>query len=34
VDFHGPDESVAVSDLVLMEQVVLEILAAACDDSL
>jgi tripeptide aminopeptidase len=32
VDFHGPDESVAVSDLVLMEQVVLEVLAAACHD--
>lgn len=31
VDFHGPEERVAVSDLVLMEQVVLEILAEACD---
>lgn len=31
VDFHGPDESVAISDLVLMEEVVLEILAAARD---
>jgi tripeptide aminopeptidase len=27
VDFHGPQERVAVSDLVLMEQVVLEIVA-------
>ena len=32
VDFHGPGESVAVSDLVLMEQVVLEILAQAARD--
>jgi tripeptide aminopeptidase len=30
VDFHGPDESVAVADLVLMEQVVLKILRVAC----
>jgi tripeptide aminopeptidase len=32
VDFHGPQERVAVADLVLMEEVVLEILAAACED--
>jgi len=29
VDFHGPDERVAVADLVLMERVLLEIVAAA-----
>ena len=29
VDFHGPDEHVAVTDLVLMKRVVLEIIAAA-----
>jgi acetylornithine deacetylase/succinyl-diaminopimelate desuccinylase-like protein len=32
VDFHGPDEHVAVSDLVLMEEVVLEIIAGCCQD--
>ena len=31
VDFHGPDEWVAISDLVLMEEVVLKMLAAARD---
>ena len=30
VDFHGPDEHVAVADLVLMTQVMLEIVSAAC----
>jgi tripeptide aminopeptidase len=29
VDFHGPDEHVAVADLVLMKQVMLEIVSAA-----
>jgi tripeptide aminopeptidase len=31
VDFHGPDERVAVADLVLMEEMMLELLAAARD---
>jgi tripeptide aminopeptidase len=29
VDFHGPDERVAVADLVLMEEMMLELIAAA-----
>jgi tripeptide aminopeptidase len=31
VDFHGPEERVAVADLVLMEEVVLEIVAGCCE---
>jgi tripeptide aminopeptidase len=31
IDFHGPEERVAVADLVLMEELVLNILAEACD---
>jgi tripeptide aminopeptidase len=31
VDFHGPEERVAVADLVLMETLALNILAEACD---
>jgi tripeptide aminopeptidase len=33
VDFHGPEERVAVADLVLMEELVLNILAGAGDDA-
>jgi tripeptide aminopeptidase len=33
VDFHGPEERVAVSDLVLMEELVLGILARARDEA-
>ncbi len=30
VDFHGPEERVAISNLVLMERVTLEMISAAC----
>jgi tripeptide aminopeptidase len=30
VDFHGPEERVAVADLVLMEKMMLEVIGAAC----